>query len=92
LTKDSTRKILEILGYLEAFPEPLAQILSGETEDLAFLKTFLFCVLSRHQYIRQLATKVANNLFATNKESLSTLQPSSRGTSAEMGEELWDRR
>ncbi|KAG8413742.1 Ras GTPase activating protein ira2 [Metarhizium acridum] len=91
LSQDGNRKVLEILRYLYASPGPLLRDLSGETADMAFLKPFLFCVLSRDQSIRQLATKVANKLFIMNKDSVGTSQLGHRDATEELGENLWIR-
>lgn len=90
--KSSNRKILEILRYLEVSPGPLIREVSGEAGDMVFLKPFMFCVLSRDQSIRHLATEVANRLFARNTGSLGGLQPEIREGSEQLGETLWRRR
>ncbi|KJK83390.1 hypothetical protein H634G_01519 [Metarhizium anisopliae BRIP 53293] len=91
LSQDGSRKILEILRYFYASPGPLLRDLSGETAGMAFLKPFLFCVLSRDQSIRQLATKVANKLFIMNKDSVGTSQLGYCGATEELGQNLWIR-
>ncbi|KAH0600615.1 hypothetical protein MHUMG1_01613 [Metarhizium humberi] len=91
LSQDGSRKILEILRYFYASPGPLLRDLSGETAGMAFLKPFLFCVLSRDQSIRQLATKVANKLFIMNKDSVGTSQLEYCGATEELGQNLWIR-
>lgn len=90
--KVNDRKVVEILRYLDASPAPLVRDLSGETESMSFLKPFLFCVLSRNQPIRQLATKVANKLFAMSRDSVNAFQSEGRGATEELGRTLWDRR
>lgn len=92
LSQDGSRKILEILRYFYASPGPLLRDLSGETAGMAFLKPFLFCVLSRDQSIRRLATKVATKLFIMNKDSVGTSQLEYCGATEELGQNLWIRR
>ncbi|TWU75590.1 Ras GTPase activating protein ira2 [Metarhizium rileyi] len=84
-SNDSDHKILQILWYLDVSPDSLLWELSGETKGIAFLKPLLFCVLSRDQSIRRLATKIANRLFTIIKDSVGVLRP------GELGENLWGR-
>ncbi len=90
--RDSTIMICSILQFLDASPARLLDGLPNSSTAHNFFKSFLYCVLSPDQSIRQLAMSVAQRLFTGNEGSLDSLSKVHDLGTPELRKEMWKQR
>ncbi|QUC20790.1 uncharacterized protein UV8b_05031 [Ustilaginoidea virens] len=87
----NSRKILEILRFLDVYPGPFIHELASQTSSTAFLISFLFFVLSWDLPVRSFATNVARKLLARDGGLVQAISDNHRHDfPADLRKTLWD--